>query len=673
MTATAAKNPGMLCHACGAPLPEGTDFCNQCGARQGPSKAAGAGGPGRVSPMRGWVPPRPMATTYQRPSGASAPKGNAITKIQQTLAKVPSEDMAQASARVLGMGALSRPGFSGCWVIYDPPVDGELIVEYPVGTSRVRVYHVPNEIDILYHVDISDYRISNQHVQLIQLAREELFQWYPKHVQLVRLMQTRQYVQELAEKLLYRISKERGISLGQSSASSMPRLKSLAEILTRHVAGLGVLEILLDDPHVQDVYVDAPASENRVHLRIAGYRDERIGDRCLTNIILTEQEAEAILARMRFESGRPFSEAHPVLETDIREYNTRATVIGPPLSPDGLAIALRRHATEPWTLLKFMQRKALTPFAAGLLSFLIDGHSTILVTGSRGAGKTSMVGALMLEFPKSQRILTLEDTLELPSGDMRQLGYKIQTIFVRSGVGGQGAEMSVDDALKVSLRLGESAIVLGEVRGTEARTLYEAMRAGTAGSAVLGTIHGNNARAVYERVVHDIGIPPTSFNATDIVMVTGLTNPGGSVRAQLRRVTQIAELDKDAPTPGSFVDLMTYDEEQDTLVGSALLGTGPDGSGHSRKVKEVAEQWGMTYSEAIANIGARAAYRAEIVRQSDALRRPDLLSPPWVSATNTAFWEIMEKHKEEVQKHTLDYGAVVAEWKAWFTEALRYA
>lgn len=657
------------CAECGATVSMGSTFCHACGAPQ--SKARPQAAPPAVQPRPPPPARPPPAAPPRAPAVASAP--NALVKIQQTLGKIRVDEFTRASARVLNRGALTRPGFSGSWMINEPPADGELLNEYPVGTSQVRIYHIPNDIDILYHLDISDYRIPPQHVQLIQYAREELFQWYPKNVQMVRLLQTRQYVQELSEKLLFRISKERGISLGQSSATSMPRLKNLAEILTRHVAGLGVLEFLIEDPHVQDIYVDAPASENRVHLRIAGYTDDKIGDRCLTNIILTEQEATAILARLRIESGRSFSEANPVLETDLREYNTRATVIGPPLSPDGLAIALRRHATEPWTLLKFLQKKMMTPFAAGLLSFFIDGHSTMLVTGARGAGKTSLVGALMLEFPKSQRILTLEDTLELPMGEMRQLGYKVQTIFVRSGIGGQGAEMSVEDALKVSLRLGESAIVLGEVRGAEARTLYEAMRAGTAGSSVLGTIHGNSARSVYERVVHDIGIPPTSFNATDVVVVAGLTNPGGSLRTQLRRVTQIAELDKEAKTAGTFIDLLAYDEGKDELIETEAIDEGPQGAGSARKISKIGEKWGMTYKEAIENIRTRAAYRQMVVRYAEEHNRMDLLGPDWVASTNNAFWEIMEKHKDQARRHELSYPQVLAEWREWFDGALRYA
>jgi archaeal flagellar protein FlaI len=606
-----------------------------------------------------------MAQRYRRPTGMEL-HPTTVGKVLHTLDRLPVDEMVRGAGRILGRGMLTRPGFSGCWVMPGVPENGELLFQYPVGRSRVLLYRVPNEVDILYHLDLADYKVPPQYVQLIQWTREELMHFYPKQFRLTYLGQTRQYVQDLAERLMHRIAKERGISLGATTAAASARLKELSEILARHVAGLGVIELLLDDPHVQDVYVDAPASENRVHLRIAGYPDERVGDKALTNIIVTDEETEAILSRFRIESGRPFSEAMPVLETDLKEYNTRASVIGRPLSPDGIAIALRRHATDPWTLLKLLYFRSLTPFAAGLLSFLVDGRSTILVSGARSAGKTSLISALMLEFPKTQRILTIEDTLELPSLEMRQLGYKIQTIFVRSSLGGQAAEMSTDDALKVSLRLGESAIVLGEVRGLEARTLYEAMRAGTAGSAVLGTIHGNTAHSVYERVVHDLGISPTSFNATDIVIISGLTSPGGSVRMQRRRLLQVAELDKNAPDPGTFEDLLTYEEENDALAQTPRVGQG------SLRIGTIAEAWGMTYPEALENIKTRAAYKEHIVKYAESSGRLDLLTAPWVGATNAAFWDIMEKHRDEVHDHTLSYDTVLQEWKDWFSRTVRY-
>jgi type IV secretory pathway ATPase VirB11/archaellum biosynthesis ATPase len=428
----------------------------------------------------------------------------------------------------------------------------------------------------------------------------------------------------------------------------------LTDALLRHTVGLGILEYLLKDEHVQDIYIDAPADENPVHV-VVGDVGEGINGKCLTNILLSEREAQALVSRFRHESGRPFSEAMPVLETDLIDFDTRVTAVGKPLSPAGVAIALRRHSTEPWTLPKLIRRQSLNPLSAGLLSFLIDGRSTILVAGSRGAGKSSLLGALMLEFPLSQRILTIEDTLELPSAKMQELGYKVQTLFVQSSIGGVG-DRTADDALRVSLRLGESAIVLGEVRGREAKTLYEAMRSGSAGSAVLGTIHGNSPRSVFERIVYDLDIHAEAFSATDIVVVCGLVRPGGRQR-QVRRVTSISELVKGGE-PGQFRDLMVYDEETDSLVETEHLLDGSD------RIRTVAEQWGLDYEQALTNIRARARMREMMA--GSAASNPALLGPETVVKANAQYWSLVEA------LGSAEPGRLMNEWGRWFERSANY-
>jgi type IV secretory pathway ATPase VirB11/archaellum biosynthesis ATPase len=104
----------------------------------------------------------------------------------------------------------------------------------------------------------------------------------------------------------------------------------------------------------------------------------------------------------------------------------------------------------------------------GLLSYLMDGRTAMLICGARGAGKSSLLSALMFEFSPTQRILTIEDTLELPIRRMQHLGYKVQSLFVETRME-QTTEEVADQALRASLRLGESAIVLGEVRGPRLR------------------------------------------------------------------------------------------------------------------------------------------------------------------------------------------------------------
>ncbi|MCL1984123.1 MAG: Flp pilus assembly complex ATPase component TadA, partial [Methanomassiliicoccaceae archaeon] len=238
------------------------------------------------------------------------------------------------------------------------------------------------------------------------------------------------------------------------------------------------------------------------------------------------------------ESGLPFCESSPVLETDMRGYEARATVVGYPMSPNGDAIAIRKHSVSPWTLTKLIANGTMDPMAAGLLSYLVDSRCTFLICGSRGAGKSSLLSSLLFEFPMSQRILTIEDTSELPTEKMRKIGYKVQSMLIGERMNGD-TKQRADEALRVSLRLGESAIILGEVRGEEAKTLYQSMRTGRAGSSIMGTIHGDSARSVYDRVVHDMGISPDAFSATDILITMGTKKQKGSIR-QYRRLNEIS-------------------------------------------------------------------------------------------------------------------------------------
>jgi len=560
----------------------------------------------------------------------------------------------KALARTFERSQRIRPGFSRSWVTPSLPEDAEFLFEYHVGGSRVAIYRLPAETELLYQLHPEEYSLDPGHVRLIDAARDELLAAVPDMAASFRPEQARSYVAQQGARLILRLAIEHNIPLAAGRAAQLAQARRLADILARYTAGLGIAEIFLSDSFVQDVYMDAPAHQNPVYVTIGGTPDQRARGRCRTNVCLGADDAESLLARFRTESGRPFSEARPYLETDLSGYSTRVTVIGKPLSPEGIAIALRRHSTDPWTLPKLVEAGSLTPLAAGLLSFLIDGQSTILVAGSRGAGKTSLLGALMLEFPRSQRVLTIEDTLELPSEAMKGLGYKLQSMQVQSSLGGMG-ELSADDALRLSLRLGESAIVMGEVRGQEARTLYEAMRAGTAGSSVLGTIHGSSARSVYERVVHDMGIPAKSFSATDIVVVAGLRRPFGSQKS-LRRVVEIAEVDKERE--GVFRQLMVYDETRDCLVETGEMKG-------SQRLAAIARSWNLSDEQAVQAVRLRARVREELVSFSRERNNQKVLGASWVADANDALWASLEKRQT-------DFSGALNEWKNWFAKATAY-
>src|SRR3989338_4191753 len=102
---------------------------------------------------------------------------------------------------------------------------------------------------------------------------------------------------------------------------------------------------------------------------------------------------------------------------------------------------------------------------------------------------------------------------------MRRLGYNVESLMVESALSMNKGGISATDGIRSTLRLGDSALIVGEVRSNEAIALYEAMRVGASANVVAGTIHADSPYGVYDRVVNDIGVPKTSFKATDLIVI----------------------------------------------------------------------------------------------------------------------------------------------------------
>ena len=327
-------------------------------------------------------------------------------------------------------------------------------------------------------------------------------------------------------------------------------IRELCDVVVRYTIGLGIFELLLEDPRLEDIYIDAPCDKNRIYVTLDNVSGYNTHMRCRTNLIASEREIRNLINTLMRDSGLPYCESSPVMETNMCNNQARATIVGYPMSPNGDSVAIRKHSTTPWTLTKLIGNGTIDEHDAGLISFLVDHRCTFLVCGARGAGKSSLLSAMLFEMPIEQRILTIEDTLELPGDVMRSMGYKVQSMLIDERMNSDVSKRA-DEALRVSLRLGESAIILGEVRGDEARTLYQSMRAGRAGSSIMGTIHGDSAKGVYERVVHDIGIPAESFMATDFLIVMGTRRERGTNR-QTRKIVEFVST---SDTIGEFISV----------------------------------------------------------------------------------------------------------------------
>src|SRR3989344_135004 len=358
------------------------------------------------------------------------------------------------------------------------PEDAEMISQYDINTqegkSAVTIFKKENDTRYYYHIVAPEYTLSEEHHHLLNLARTVMIEHRPKAEEFTDPERTRQVFLNVARDLLQEIARNKKIVLAYK------QLNKLASILVRYTIGFGVIEILLQDSNIQDIAINSPIGLTPIFVKHAEY------DECVTNIIPSEEDAESWAAKFRMLSGRPLDEAKPVLDTDLSldKVRARVAIIQQPLSPYGLAYAFRRHRDDPWTLPLFIKNRMLDSFSAGLFSFLIDGSRTLLIAGTRGSGKTSMLGSLMLEILPKYRIILVEDTAELPADSMRRIGYDILRMKVRSALLQTTTEIAASEGIRTSLRLGDSSLIIGEVRSEEAKALYEAMRVGALANVV---------------------------------------------------------------------------------------------------------------------------------------------------------------------------------------------
>ncbi|MDR0309590.1 MAG: type II/IV secretion system ATPase subunit [Candidatus Methanoplasma sp.] len=399
----------------------------------------------------------------------------------------------------------------------------------------------------------------------------------------------------------------------------------MCEIIYRYTVGMGIFEVLLSDPKLEDIYIDAPCDRNRIHVTMNGTEGGNSHIKCRTNLVVDKKEVLNLINILKRDSGLQFCESNPILETDIKAHDARATVVGYPMSPNGDAVAIRKHSVKPWTLTRLIANGTMDPRIAGLLSFLVDNRATFLICGARGAGKSSLLSSLMFEFPLSQRILTIEDTMELPSAIMRKMGYKVQSMLIDDRMGGDNLSRA-DEALRVSLRMGESAIVLGEVRGEEARTMYQSMRTGRAGSSIMGTIHGDSARSVYERVVHDMNIAPEAFMATDILVTLGTVRDRRTGN-QIRKVNEVVST---TDLKGEFIDI----SDSTALFSSPVM-------------KRILSTSQMNRADIVKEIRARAVIRSFLAEMGKN-HGDEYLGPVWIGIANEHVSKSQGKTAEDV-------------------------
>lgn len=275
----------------------------------------------------------------------------------------------------------------------------------------------------------------------------------------------------------------RDILAKESIPLSTTEREQLVEEVRHELFGLGPLEILLADPTISDILVNAP---DLVFI-------ERRGKLERANIAFKDKDhLMRVIERIVSTVGRRIDESAPMVDARLLD-GSRVNAIIPPLALDSPTLSIRRFGTDPLKMDKLIEKGALTNQIGEMLQMCVKARLNILISGGTGAGKTTLLNALSAFIPDGERILTIEDSAEL---QLQQI-HVVRLETRPRNIEGRG-EITQRDLVKNALRMRPDRIVIGEVRGEEAIDMLQAMNTGHDGS--LTTIHANTPRDALSRL-----------------------------------------------------------------------------------------------------------------------------------------------------------------------------
>ena len=299
--------------------------------------------------------------------------------------------------------------------------------------------------------------------------------------------------------------------------------------LMRDFFGYGAIEAFLIDPNLEDVSCDG--------YDIPVYVFHRKHGSMKTNVSFSKEELDSLVLLLGQKSGKHVSYANPLIDATLPDGSRIQITYGTEVSTRGSSFTIRRFREKPFTPIDLIHYGT---FNAGLLAYywlLIENKMNVMVIGETAAGKTTTLNALLMFIPPEAKVVSIEDTREI------QLHHENWIAEVtRTGVEGQ--EIDMYDLLRAALRQRPDYIVVGEVRGKEAMTLFQAMSTGHAGYA---TFHAGDVNQLIYRLENPpLNVPRVMIQFLDSIAVQFMWSYRGIRKRRVREIVEIIGLEPES-------------------------------------------------------------------------------------------------------------------------------
>lgn len=412
---------------------------------------------------------------------------------------------------------------------YDPKIHGPLVdlifrprpgveeiefypVNEPYGYIRITYDHATHE---------NTYEILEP---ILTKAEEELFNEIKERIFERLDVNTQNMPDEQARSTLRNVSDEVIADFG-IHLTPVQREKILYSMY-KEFLGNGMIDPIMHDRYIEDISCDGV----NVYLFVYHTRYESMR----TNLrYKTAEELDSFVTKLAQRSGKYISIAEPMLDSTMNDGSRIQMTLGTEVTAHGSTYTIRKFKSEPITPTDLIEWSTFSPLSIAFLWLAVESGKSCIFAGGTASGKTTSLNAISLFIPPLAKIVTLEDTRELKLPHPNWIPSVTRTSFDTEGKG----EIDMYELLRAALRQRPEYLLVGEVRGKEALTLFQAM---STGHVTYSTIHADSVASIVHRLENPpLDVPRNMLSALDLVSVQVQARIGGQ---RIRRNKQLVEI-----------------------------------------------------------------------------------------------------------------------------------
>jgi archaeal flagellar protein FlaI len=356
--------------------------------------------------------------------------------------------------------------------------------------------------------------------------------------------------------------------------------------LMKKYMGYGKIDVLMNEPYIEDISCNGPNTNVYINHRFYGS--------IKSDVVFEEVELSNFVMKIAQISGRHISLLQPIRDATLPDGSRANLTLGREVTKKGSTFTIRRFKSNPISCIDLMRYKTFDSLMLAYLWIIIERKRSILAAGGTASGKTTSLNALGIFIPHEYKIVSIEDTAEL---NLLHPNWTQSVTRVGFGIEGSGGKSRGDielyDLLKAALRQRPEYIFVGEVRGEEANTLFQAI---SVGHPCMGTIHAGSMQELLSRVESEpMNVPRNLFASLDVVIFNSMVKHGEHFIRRVMRIVEIVELD---PEKGDLVTnpIFKWNATDDTY----------EFSGSSAMFAHIEEELGISEDELVEEMYTRA-------------------------------------------------------------------